>query len=120
MSSEEKKQRDRLLELKQKLEDDLMRLERDTSETEQEMAAGLSYDDRVAGLAALAQDRELDMSLEEQVRLLLKRVNDALRELDEGIYGVCKSCGGAISRERLEFLPYVERCIDCQRRQERG
>lgn len=120
MSSEEIDLQERLLELKKKLEHDLARLERDTDESEQELAAGLSYDDRVAGLAALAQDRELDLSLEEQVRLLLTRVNEALDEIDKGEYGICKSCGNPISRERLAFLPYVERCIDCQRRQERG
>jgi RNA polymerase-binding transcription factor DksA len=54
------------------------------------------------------------------VRLLLARVNEALAEIDRGEYGICKTCGGTISSERLDFLPYVERCIECQRRQERG
>jgi len=108
----------KLQEAREKLEADLERLERDTDESEQELAAGLSYEDRVAALAALAQDRELDLSLEEKVRLLLDRVNEAIDEYEKGDYGNCKSCGRPISRERLEFLPYVERCIECQREQE--
>lgn len=108
----------KLLDLKRGLEQDLERLGRDTDETEQELAASLSYDDRVAGLAALARDRELDISLEEKVKLLLERVVAAIAEIDAGSYGTCKSCGRQISKERLEFLPYAERCVECQRQQE--
>ncbi|GBE57940.1 general stress protein 16O [bacterium BMS3Abin01] len=115
---ESKKLLKKLHEVRDKLEQDLERLARDTDETEQELTAGLSYDDRVAGLAALAQDRELDLSLEEKVNMLLTRVNEAIKEFQKGEYGICKSCGKPISPERLEFLPYVERCIDCQREQE--
>lgn len=111
-------QKERLLELKKKLEADIGRLRRDTDESEQELSSGLSYDDRVAGLAALIQDRELDLSLEEQVKMLLERVDEAIAEIDAGTYGTCKSCGLQISPERLEFLPYAERCIECQRQQE--
>lgn len=108
----------RLLDLKANLEQDLERLSRDTDETEQELASSLSYDDRVASLAMLAQDRELDLSIEEKVKRLLDRVNDAIEEIEAGSYGTCKSCGKSISSERLEFLPYAERCVDCQREQE--
>lgn len=115
---ESQSQLQRLLDLKNNLEQDLDRLSRDTNETEQELASSLSYDDRVASLAMLAQDRELDLSIEEKVRRLLKRVNDAIDEIEAGTYGTCKSCGKPISKERLEFLPYAERCVECQREQE--
>ncbi len=116
--SPQEQQLQKLLDLKRDLENDLERLSRDADESEQELAASLSYDDRVAGLAALAQDRELDLSLEEKVRMLLDRVNAAITEINDGTYGTCKSCGKPISRERLEFLPYAERCVECKRRQE--
>jgi DnaK suppressor protein len=49
---------------------------------------------------------------------LLHAVSAALQRMDEGTYGRCASCGEWIERERLEVLPYAERCIACARRRE--
>ena len=45
---------------------------------------------------------------------LLDKIDDALRAIDDGTYGECKSCGKEIDRGRLEFLPYAVNCIKCQ------
>jgi RNA polymerase-binding transcription factor len=42
----------------------------------------------------------------------------ALTRLDEGTYGTCESCGGAIAPERLEARPEATLCIACQADQE--
>lgn len=48
----------------------------------------------------------------------LKRVEAALRRLDEGAYGRCTGCGASIAASRLQLLPAAPLCIKCQERQE--
>jgi RNA polymerase-binding protein DksA len=114
-----KKQVEKLESIRDKLSHDLKRLEEDMETTQRELADQSSNDDRIAEIAALAVGRELDMSLEENVRLLLERVDDAIAAIKGGTYGLCKKCGKEIARERLEALPYAAMCVDCQRRHDR-
>lgn len=44
----------------------------------------------------------------------LKKVNTALRRIDEGDYGDCVECGGEIAEARLRALPFAVRCRDCE------
>lgn len=46
--------------------------------------------------------------------LLLSQVNAAIERLDAGTYGECVRCGKDIAARRIEALPYVTLCIDCQ------
>ncbi len=114
-----KKQVEKLESIRDKLSHDLERLEQDMEITQRELAEQSSNDDRIAEIASLAVGRELDMSLEENVRLLLERVDDAIAAIKGGTYGICKSCGKEIPKERLEALPYASMCVDCQRRHDK-
>jgi len=49
----------------------------------------------------------------------LEQIEDALRGIARGSYGICVECGGAISAERLVARPQATRCITCQRKLER-
>jgi len=42
------------------------------------------------------------------------KIDEAIRKLDEGTYGLCEDCGDEISHERLRILPFAIRCRDCQ------
>ncbi|MDH3638500.1 MAG: TraR/DksA family transcriptional regulator [Gammaproteobacteria bacterium] len=42
------------------------------------------------------------------------QVQDALRRIEKGVYGVCAECGKDIGLERLEANPVTHRCLDCQ------
>jgi DnaK suppressor protein len=48
----------------------------------------------------------------------LARVEEALRRLEAGTYGVCESCGEEIDPARLEALPQATRCVACQQQRE--
>ncbi len=48
----------------------------------------------------------------------LAEVDEALRRLDSGRYGVCEQCGRVIDPERLAAVPYTRLCADCKRRSE--
>jgi len=49
----------------------------------------------------------------------LLKIDEALRKLDEGTYGICEDCGEEISQERLDILPFAIYCIDCQEKREK-
>ena len=50
-------------------------------------------------------ERERDMGQLEQVERELRDIEDALRRLDDGTYGICEVCGRPIPDERLEAKP---------------
>ena len=65
-------------------------------------------------------DRELALNLASGRQESLYDIEDALRRIDEGTYGACESCGGAIERPRLRALPFAKKCLACQNAAERG
>lgn len=50
----------------------------------------------------------------------LVRIDESLRKLDQGTYGVCERCGTNIEDERLEVEPYAMHCVNCQKVVEAG
>jgi RNA polymerase-binding transcription factor DksA len=65
-------------------------------------------------------ERELDEGLEEGAQQTLAQIDRAMAKLDDGTYGTCERCGGAISEERLRARPWALLCIDDQRLADRG
>jgi DnaK suppressor protein len=49
---------------------------------------------------------------------LLQKVTDALREIQDGTFGECVSCGREIARKRLEAVPWSPYCLSCQEQAE--
>jgi DnaK suppressor protein len=58
--------------------------------------------------------RERDLALRSNTQDLLAQVDEAIKRLDEGSYGICARCGKKIAFDRLEALPYAIYCITCQ------
>jgi DnaK suppressor protein len=46
--------------------------------------------------------------------LVIEQVDEALRRMTDGTFGVCVHCGVDIPAERLEFRPFVAACVACQ------
>ncbi|HZQ21956.1 MAG TPA: TraR/DksA family transcriptional regulator [Terriglobales bacterium] len=45
---------------------------------------------------------------------LVKRIDAALKSIDEGSFGVCSICGEEINAKRLKALPWTSTCLSCQ------
>ncbi|GJM16222.1 MAG: dimethylmenaquinone methyltransferase [Thermodesulfobacteriota bacterium] len=63
-----------------------------------------------------AQERENEEvveKLDENIRIELNQVNEALSRVEKNEYGICEVCDGPIRAERLEALPYTDRCFNC-------
>lgn len=112
--------RRRLMEERLRLEKEVEVFEEELGESLEEASEESIYDQHQAETAAITFDREIDLTLEENVRAALKTIERALAKLIEGSYGVCDSCKGPISEDRLRAAPSANLCIDCKRRQERG
>jgi RNA polymerase-binding transcription factor DksA len=47
-------------------------------------------------------------------------IDEAIRAINEGRYGVCEGCGKLIEKPRLHALPFAKNCIGCQSELEHG
>lgn len=57
--------------------------------------------------------------LSENEQKKLEEIKDALKRIDEGVYGKCMSCGKPIEEKRLVAIPEAKMCIDCKMKHER-
>lgn len=74
-------------------------------------------DDQVQdpGDQALSSTMEnLRTSLQDTELQEFKRIEQALKKIDDGTYGICIDCGGDISEKRLNSYPNAARCLRCQ------
>ncbi len=69
-----------------------------------------SYDNHPADEGTDLFEREKDIALNEHTEKQLNTVNNALRAMDTGTYGICEKCGVPIPLERLEVLPMTTYC----------
>ncbi|MCB2222928.1 MAG: TraR/DksA C4-type zinc finger protein [Actinobacteria bacterium] len=56
---------------------------------------------------------EKELSIAQNARDLLDKVDQALEAIEAGTYGICDDCGEAIPVARLDALPYATRCVEC-------
>ena len=56
----------------------------------------------------------LELRTRDRERRLIKKIDDALKEIESGDYGYCESCGIEIGIRRLEARPTATLCIDCK------
>ncbi len=57
--------------------------------------------------------------LRERERVLIQKIDMALRKIEDGTYGICASCEEDIGLDRLMARPVADLCIDCKSQQER-
>jgi RNA polymerase-binding protein DksA len=112
--------RDILIQERDRVAAALNHLHEDNSGSIEDETDEETYDNHLADSATATLNREIDYTLEESAEHLLKAINEALQRIDEGTYGTCGRCSKPIAEERLEAIPYANRCIDCKRLDERG
>lgn len=68
--------------------------------------------------ATLESERSFELRIKDRERKLIGKVQDALRKMADGSYGICESCGEPISVKRLQARPVTTYCINCKAEQE--
>jgi RNA polymerase-binding protein DksA len=120
LKKELKHYRQLLLNLKERISEDIKHISEDTLKKSQKEAAGdiSSYSLHMADLATDAYDREFSLGLASCDRNVLLQIDDALTRIKEGSYGTCEGCKKAIAKVRLKALPFARLCLKCQSLQE--
>ncbi|HET7321424.1 MAG TPA: hypothetical protein VFI96_02945 [Longimicrobiaceae bacterium] len=105
---------DQIAQLQQELERTLTRLERSVQAEGNGRPAEIDQSavGRLSRIEAI-QNQGLTRSLKDRERQRFDDVADALRRLQEGSYGLCTSCHGAIDFERLLVFPETRTCGRC-------
>ncbi|HXQ21750.1 MAG TPA: RNA polymerase-binding protein DksA [Candidatus Acidoferrales bacterium] len=68
--------------------------------------------------ASLESSRNALLRIRDRERKLITKIDDALKRIEDGSYGLCDSCGGPIAIDRLKARPVTTLCIDCKSDQE--
>jgi DnaK suppressor protein len=69
--------------------------------------------------ASLESDRNFELRIRDRERKLILKMQEAIKRIDDGTFGVCEACGGPISEKRLMARPVTTDCIDCKTKQEK-
>lgn len=108
-----------LLEERRKVAGEIRSLAHDASKNPRDASGDLSsYTVHMADMSADTYDRELATNLASAEQAVLYQIEDALKRIEEGAYGVCQQCQKPIAMSRLRAVPYTSMCIACQRTQE--
>jgi DnaK suppressor protein len=77
------------------------------------------YSFHMADVGTDAMEREKAFQLASAEGRILLEINEALRRMARGEYGVCESCENPILRARLEAMPTARLCLSCKEKEER-
>ncbi len=69
--------------------------------------------------ASLESDRNFELRMRDRERKLIAKMQEAIKRIDDGEFGICEVCGGPISEKRLMARPVTTLCIDCKTKQEK-
>ncbi len=104
--------RKELMALRDRLTGQVARMRQDSLTRDDEVNPeedGTDAFDRLFALERAGSDQDLIFTIDESIRAI-----------DEGKYGVCGGCSSLIEKPRLQALPFAKNCIKCQSEMERG
>ena len=79
---------------------------------------GLNQPDQI-DRASLESDKALELRTRDRARKLISKIDEALKRIEDGVYGYCEETGEPIGIERLEVRPVATLSIEAQERHER-
>lgn len=64
-------------------------------------------------------EQSMRMRLLNRETLYIKKIEEALKRIEEGTFGECEDCGEDIEVRRLEARPTATLCVSCKEEEER-
>ena len=113
----------KLLELKRDmLSGDVTTLQREALRKNRKDAAGdlSNMPIHMADLGSDNYEQEFALDLIQNEEVTLREIDEALKRIDEGTFGVCEACEKAIPLARLKAKPQAKYCIQCKIQEEKG
>ncbi|MDR1355919.1 MAG: TraR/DksA C4-type zinc finger protein [Propionibacteriaceae bacterium] len=115
---------DEIAGLRIRLEAEVEQTRIDLAEVEQELAGRMSEGPDGAGkdpadVGASNFERDQELSVATNVRVVLDQAEMALQHFNNGSYGTCELCAKPIGKMRLSAFPRATLCLSCKQREER-
>ena len=81
----------------------------------------VNSDDRYDELDQATTDSEQSMRMRLRNRevFYIRKIDEALKRIEEGTFGDCESCGEDIEIKRLQVRPTATLCVSCKEEEER-
>ena len=109
-----RKQKERLLHLRDSMLDSMTGVAKDTLRSRAEGSEASAFGMHQADAGSDAYDRDFALSLLSQEQDALYEIEEALKRIDLGTYGNCEMTGKPIAHARLEALPFARYTVECQ------
>src|SRR5438045_1883678 len=109
-----KKQKEKLLQLRDAMVDSMAGVAQDTLRSRAEGSEASAFGMHQADAGSDAYDRDFALSLLSQEQDALYEIDQALKRIELGTYGTCEMSGKSIPRARLEAIPFARFTVECQ------
>lgn len=108
------KQRQRLLDLRDELVDAMSGMTRDTIRNAPEGSEASGSGQHTGDAGSDAYDRDFALSVLAKEQDALYEIEQALRRIQVGNYGICEISAKKIPQARLEAIPFARLTVECQ------
>src|SRR5437764_9097833 len=109
-----RKQKEKLLQLRDAMVDSMAGVAQDTLRSRAEGSEASAFGMHQADAGSDAYDRDFALSLLSQEQDALYEIDQALKRIELGTYGICEMSGKQIPRARLEAIPFARFTVKCQ------
>jgi len=111
-----------ILKRKEEIDDEIKHISDDTLKKSQKDASGdiSGYTYHMADVATDNYDREFSLGLASNDRKSLYELNDALKKVEDGTFGICEDCKKLITKIRLKAVPQARLCVKCQEKRDKS
>ncbi len=109
----------KLLDLKDSLMDSMTGTASETLRNKAEGSEASAFGMHQADAGTDAYDRDFALSLLSQEQDALYEIEEALKRIEAGTYGICEMSNKRIPQARLEALPFARFTIECQQQYEK-
>jgi DnaK suppressor protein len=109
-----RKQREKLLNLRDAMVDSMAGVAQDTLRSRAEGSEASAFGMHQADAGSDAYDRDFALSLLSQEQDALYEIDQALKRIELGTYGICEMSGKPIPHARLEAIPFARFTVECQ------
>ena len=107
-------QKEKLLQLRDAMVDSMAGVAKDNLRSRAEGSEASAFGMHQADAGSDAYDRDFALSLLSQEQDALYEIDQALKRIELGTYGVCEMSGKPISHARLEAIPFARFTVECQ------
>lgn len=109
-----KKQKARLIALRDGMVDSMLGVAKDNLRARAEGSEASAFGMHQADAGSDAYDRDFALSLLSSEQDALNEIEEAIRRLESGTYGICEISGKPIPHVRLEAIPFTRYTVEVQ------